>query len=94
MGEAAEGDFDLTQEGEAVTGELDVEGMTMEFEGTFTEGKLELKGSIPEMGAVTLTATVEGDEMKGSLVLGPMGSADFTGKRNPGDAAGERRVGR
>jgi hypothetical protein len=44
------------------------------------------------MGAVTLTATIENDEMKGSIGLGPMGSADFTGKRNPGEAAGERRV--
>lgn len=93
-GQGAEGVFAVTQEGEAVTAELDIEGMTMEFEGTFTEGKLDLKGSIPDMGAVTLTATVEGDDMKGSIILGPMGSADFTGKRDPGDAAGERRVGR
>jgi hypothetical protein len=93
-GQGAEGDFAITQEGEAVTAELDIEGMTMEFEGTFTEGKLDLKGSIPDMGAVTLTATIEGDDMKGSIALGPMGNADFTGKRNPGNATGERRVGR
>ncbi len=93
-GEGAEGEFAVTQEGEAVTAELDIEGMVMEFEGTFTEGKLDLKGSIPDMGAVTLTATVDGDEMKGSIVLGPMGNADFTGKRNPGTAANERRIGR
>jgi hypothetical protein len=46
------------------------------------------------MGAVTLTATIEGDEMKGSLGLGPMGTADFTGKRDPGSVTDERRVGR
>ncbi|MCJ7629412.1 MAG: amidohydrolase family protein, partial [Longimicrobiales bacterium] len=93
-GEAAEGNLDLTQEGETVTGELSVEGQTTKLEGTYKEGQLELKGSIPDMGAITLTATIEGDEMKGSLGLGPMGTADFTGKRNPGSATGERRVGR
>jgi len=77
-----------------VTGELSAEGQTIEFEGTFTEGTLELKGSIPEMGAVTLTATIEGDEMTGSLGLGPMGTADFTGERDPGSVTDERRVGR
>ena len=94
MGEAAEGTFNLTQEGEAVTGELSVEDQSIEFEGTFSEGTLEMTGSIPEMGAVTLTATVEGDEMTGSLSLGPLGTADFTGKRNPGEPTGERRAGR
>jgi imidazolonepropionase-like amidohydrolase len=93
MGESADGTLDLTQEGETVTGELSVEGMTMEFEGTFAEGTLEMTGSIPDMGSVTLTATIEGDEMSGAIALGPMGSADFTGTRKPGNAAGERRAG-
>ncbi len=92
-GESVEGELNLTQEGETVTGELSVEGMTTAFEGTFTEGELELTGSIPEMGTVTLTATIEDDEMKGSLGLGPMGTSDFTGQRDPGDSTGERRVG-
>lgn len=94
MGESVEGSLTLTQDGETVTGELSVEGMTTEFEGTISEGTLELKGSIPEMGTVTLTATIDGDEMTGSIGLGPMGNADFTGKRNPGNAATERRIGR
>ena len=92
-GESVEGQLSLTQEGGTVTGEFAVEGMTTDFEGTISEGTLELKGSIPEMGAITLTATIEGDEMNGSIGLGPMGNADFTGKRNPGDPAAERRVG-
>ncbi len=92
--ESGEGTLSLSQEGETVTGELSVEGMTMEFEGTYVEGSLELKGSIPDMGAVTLSATIEGDAMNGSLVLGPMGTVRFTGTRNPGDEAGERRAGR
>ena len=77
-----------------MTGELSIEGMITDFEGTLSEGTLELTGTVPEMGSVTLTATIEGDEMTGSIGLGPMGSADFTGKRNPGDAATERRAGR
>jgi imidazolonepropionase-like amidohydrolase len=94
MGESAEGTLVLTQEGETVTGEFTVEDQSIEFEGTYSGGSMELTGSIPEMGSVTLTATVEGDEMKGSLSLGPIGTADFTGKRDPGDSAGERRAGR
>lgn len=94
MGESAAGTLTLTQDGETVTGELDVEGQALELEGTYKEGKLELKGSIPDMGAVTLTATIEGDDMKGSFSLGPMGTASFTGKRNPGDLTAERRAGR
>ncbi len=81
-----------TQEGETVTGELAIEGQTTDFEGTFTEGTLVMTGSSPDLGAITLEATVEGDDMTGSLGLGAMGAADFTGKRNPGTAASERRV--
>ena len=94
MGESAEGTLTLTQEGESVTGELEADGNTIEFEGTYVDGSLELTGTIPEMGSVTMTATVEGDDMKGSLGLGPIGSADFTGKRRPGDSANEGRAGR
>jgi len=94
MGEATEGELILTQEGESVTGELSIEGQEIEFEGTFRAGELELKGTIPDLGAVTLTATVDGNEMSGSLGLGQMGSADLKGTKNPGDHAGGRRVGR
>jgi len=94
MGESADGTLTLTQEGETVTGELSVEDQSIDFEGTYSEGSLEMTGSIPEMGAITLTATVEADEMSGSISLGPLGTADFTGTRNPGDDAGERRAGR
>ncbi len=92
-GESVEGDLSLTQEGETVTGELSVEGQSTDFEGTFSEGELELTGSNPDIGTITLKATIDGDEMKGTLGLGPMGAADFTGKRNPGDLTAERRAG-
>lgn len=93
-GEAAEGTMELTQDGEAVTGTLSVQGQTLDLAGTIVAAALELAGSIPDMGSVTLSATVEGDRMTGSLSLGPMGSAALTGTRNPGDTAYERRAGR
>ncbi len=93
-GETADGTLDLTQDGETVTGELSVEGQSIDFEGTMSAGELELKGSIPEMGLVTLNATIEGDEITGSMKLGPMGTAGFTGERDPGELRGERRIGR
>jgi len=92
--ESADGTLDLTQEGNDVTGELSVQGMTMNFEGTLTAGLLEMTGSVPEMGTVTLTATIQGNEMDGSIGLGPMGSADFSGTRGPGGEGMERRLGR
>ncbi len=93
-GEATAGTMELTQEGQTVTGTLSVEGQTVDFEGTIIAGALELTGAIPDMGSVTLSATIEGDRMTGSLSLGPMGSAALTGTRNPGGAASERRAGR
>lgn len=92
--EAAEGTLNLTQEGETVTGEFSVEDQTIDFEGTYVDGALEMTGSVPDLGSVTLTATIEGDEMTGSLALGPVGTADFTGRRTPGDLNAERRAGR
>jgi imidazolonepropionase-like amidohydrolase len=93
-GESAQGTLDLTQEGDDVTGVLSIQGMTMDFAGTISAGTLELTGSIPEMGSVTLTATIQGNAMDGSIGLGPMGTAAFSGTRSPGGNATERRVGR
>jgi len=92
-GESTEGELVLTQDGEAVTGELTVEGQSIDFDGTFVEGALELSGAIPELGAVTLQATIDGNEITGTLGLGAMGSVEFRGDREPGDLNGERRVG-
>jgi hypothetical protein len=96
MGESAAGTLELNQDGNTVTGTLSVEGQgdELDFEGTITGNELELTSSIPDLGAVTLTATIDGDSLSGSLVLGPMGSADITGTRSPGHEATERRAGR
>lgn len=91
-GMEADGTLTLTQEGETVTGEFAIEGQTTAFEGTYAEGTLELAGSSPDLGSITLKATVEGDDMTGAIELGPMGSAELTGKRTPGTADSERRV--
>ncbi len=92
-GESGEGTLTLIQEGESVTGELTAEDNSIDFEGTYVDGVLEMTGTIPEMGSVPLTATVEGDEMKGSLSLGPAGTVEFTGTRDPGASAKEGRAG-
>lgn len=92
--ESADGTLALTQDGNDVTGELSIQGMIMEFQGTIAAGLLEMTGAIPDMGSVTLTATIQGDEMDGSIGLGPMGTASFSGTRGPGAEGTERRVGR
>ncbi len=98
-GESVEAELVLTQEEQDVTGQLRVEGQFIDLQGTFEEGALEMTGAIPDLGtAATLTATIQGDEISGSLGLGPMGKADFKGTRRPGDGTGhgaaERRAGR
>ncbi len=93
-GEAMAGTMELTQEGETVTGTLSMQGQTLALTGTIVAGALELTGSIPDLGSMTLSATIEGDGMTGTLSLGPMGSAALTGTRKPGGIASERRAGR
>lgn len=91
-GEQVELIMSLTQEGEDVSGTLRVEWETEELSvsGTYSEGKLECTGPIPELGTLTITATVEGDTMSGTVELGPMGTVTFTAKRTPGASpAGE-----
>ena len=48
-------------------------------------GNWTLKGSSPDVGEITLTASIEGETMTGTLGVGPMGDAPFTGKRDTGD---------
>jgi len=85
-GETAELTMTLTQEGENVTGNLvaEWEGADMSLSGTYKEGKLECVASIPELGTLTITGTVEGDTMTGTVVIGPVGTATFKATRTPG----------
>ncbi|MFP5354092.1 MAG: hypothetical protein ACLGIK_02915 [Gemmatimonadota bacterium] len=77
----------LKQEGEKVTGTYDSPRMgTRPLEGTIKGDtlRLEMKGGPEGMPAfVFVGVLVDKDNMKGSLEMGGMGSAPFTGKREP-----------
>lgn len=86
--------LDLTLKGSKVTGQISV-GMggrtppAQDIEGTFENGtlRIEFRGM---GGAATLEATLDGDNLTGTLSLGPMGSQQVTGTRTskkPGAAA-------
>lgn len=72
------------QDGEKVTGSMPTEQITFEFEGTISDNKLELVAEIDAGGAfleVILEATVDGDEITGTLDFGGYGSGDITATR-------------
>ena len=72
------------QDGEKVTGSMPTDQITFEFEGTISDNKLELVAEIDAGGAfleVTLEATVDGDEITGTLDFGGYGSGDITATR-------------
>lgn len=87
--------LDLTLKGSKVTGQISI-GMggrgrspAQDVEGTFENGtlKIEFRGM---GGEATLEATLDGDNLTGTLSLGPMGSQQVTGTRTskkPGAAA-------
>ena len=72
------------QDGEKVTGSMPTDQITFEFEGTISANKLELVAEIDAGGAfleVILEATVDGDEITGTLDFGGYGSGDITATR-------------
>ena len=72
------------QDGEKVTGSMPTDQITFEFEGTISDNKLELVAEIDAGGAfleVILEATVDGDEITGTLDFGGYGSGDITATR-------------
>ena len=77
----------LQQDGEALAGSWVTEMGTIEFEGGMVSGnKLEFAMEIDAGGAfieVTMTATVDGDEMMGTVDFGGYGGGDWTAKRKP-----------
>ncbi len=76
----------LELEGTDVTAVIVQEGEEMHLSGTFSEGELSLQGTIPDESAapITLTATIEGNEMRGSLGVAGMGTFTLTGTKKPG----------
>jgi len=72
----------LKQDGDKVTGSLSSPQGTVEFKGNITGNKLALAFSVDTpQGAldIKVDAEVEGTNMKGTMDLGGMGAADFTG---------------
>ena len=79
----------LSQEGAEISGSLEMDWFPepLPINGSMNGSSLKCTAEIPEMGALTITATVEGDTMSGEFGLGPMGSASFSAKRNPPKAS-------
>ena len=75
----------LMQDGEKVTGSFVTEMGTLEFEGTIMGNDLKWVMEVDAGGAfleITMTGTVAGDEITGTLDLGGYGGGDWTAKRN------------
>ncbi len=76
----------IQQDGEKLTGSVDSDQGTLEFEGTISGTKLEWVMEVDAGGAfleVTIAGTVDGDEMTGTLDLGGYGGGDWTATRMP-----------
>ncbi len=75
----------ITQEGSSVSGELTSPMGAIQVSGTYNDGLLSLSGQVPDMGSLTLSASVEGGRLSGSLTLGPMADLEVTGRKRPSD---------
>lgn len=77
--------LELTQDGENVTGTYTSSMLgEADVSGTEKDGEFNLTADVSAQGQVltlTYTGKVDGDSLTGSLDLGGMGSADFTGTR-------------
>lgn len=74
----------LTQDGEKVMGSLTSDQGTFEFEVTVSGDTLEWTFELDAGGGVieiTVTGTVDGDEMTGTVDLGGYGGGDWTATR-------------
>jgi hypothetical protein len=81
QGNPMDGSLTLETEGNRITGNLDSPGGSVTLEGTGQGGRFQLTGDVPQMGQITVSGSATGNEMTGSVGLGPMGSASFTGTR-------------
>ena len=81
---AQNGTLTLTSDGGTLTGKMAGAQGEMEIQdGTIDGDNLTWKADISQPMAMTLefSATVEGDELKGSVKLGAFGNSDFSGTR-------------
>ena len=74
----------LLQDGEKVTGSMVTDQITFEFEGTISGNRIELVSEVDAGGTfleLTLTGTVDGDQMTGTVDFGDYGGGDWTATR-------------
>jgi len=86
-GQPLDATLTLTREGQELSGVLDSPAGSVQLTGTGQAGRFQLTGDVPQMGTISASGTISGNEVSGSLGLGPMGSAAFTGTR-AGSAGG------
>lgn len=73
----------LTTEGNKLTGKMESDMVSKEFEGTVNGNQLawEIDITNPMPMTLKISATVDGDNVTGEVGLGMFGSAPLTGKR-------------
>lgn len=78
----------LERDGDAVTGSLTSEMGTADLSGEVDGAEITLRGTVSPPGVnamdVTVTGTVEGDELEGAIVVQGMAEMPFNARRQPG----------
>ncbi len=87
MGQPMDGSLSITRVGQELRVSLNTPGGAVELTGHGQAGQFQASGEVPQIGAISVTGRVIGDTMTGSVGLGPMGTASFTGTRVGGAAA-------
>jgi hypothetical protein len=87
MGQPMDGSLSITRVGGELRASLNTPGGAVELTGQGQGGQFQASGEVPQLGPISVTGRVTGDAMTGSVGLGPMGSASFTGTRVGGAGA-------
>jgi len=87
MGQPMDGSLSITRVGGELRASLNTPGGAVELTGQGQGGQFQASGEVPQLGSISVTGRVTGDAMTGSVGLGPMGSASFTGIRVGGPGA-------
>lgn len=81
------GSLSVTREGGELRASMNTPGGSVELIGQGQGNQFSASGEVPQMGPISVTGRVDGDAISGSVTLGPMGTAPFTGTRVGGGAA-------